>query len=259
MGQIINFFQGEMKKPGLFSWFHLVGLIIIIATTILISYFFKDAKEKTYKRVLLIGWIILIIFEIGKQIVKAFNYGSPSTWEYDFYDLPFHVCSMAFYLLPILVFVKREKCPHLIDAITGFLCFTVLLAGIIVCIYTDIVMSTLIYTNVQTLVHHGMQVILGVYIFVWNRKQITIKTYLKSLIVFVALAIVAFIINVSLWPRKTDMFYLNPYLITSIPLGNVVQEKAGFVVYAIGYTLAIFLGSYLTYLTETLIYKHCKK
>ena len=255
MDKIINFFQGEMNKPGIFSWFHFFGLVLIVSATILVSYYFKDVKEKTYKRILLVGWIILIVVEIGKQIVKAFHYGPPSYWEYNFYDLPFHVCSMCFYLLPILIFVKKEKCPHLIDAVNGFLCFTVLLAGIIVCCYTDIVMSRLIYTNVQTLIHHGMQVVLGVYIFVWNRKNITIKTYLKSLIVFVVLAAIALVINVSLWPRETDMFYLNPYKITAIPLGNLVQEKAGFAVYAIGYTLAVFLGSLVVYFVETSIYK----
>ena len=255
MAEIINFFQGEMNKPGLFSWFHFFGLVIILSVTILISYYFKNSEEKTYKRILLIGWIILIVFEIAKQIIKAFHYGSPSYWQYDFYDLPFHVCSMGFYLLPILIFVKKEKCPHLIDAINGFMSFTCLMAGVIVCVYTDIVMSRLIFTNIQTLVHHGLQVVLGVYIYVWNRKNITIKTYVESLIVFLVLATIALIINVSIWPHKTDMFYLNPYLITAIPLANLVQENAGFVVYAISYTLAIFLGSYIVYLIETSIYK----
>ena len=255
MGGIINFFQGEMNKPGLFSWFHLLGLVLIISTTVLISYYFKNAKEKTYKRILLTGWIILIVFEIGKQIVRSYHYGPPSYWSYNFYHLPFHICSMEFYLLPILVFVKREKCPHLIDAINGFMCFTALLAGMIVCVYTEIVMSTLIFTNIQTLVHHGLQVVLGIYIFVWNRKNIDLLTYIKSLIVFLILALAALIINVSLWPRETDMFYLNPYLITSIPLGNIVQEKAGFIVYAIAYIFAVFLGSFVVYYTETSIYK----
>ena len=37
--------------------------------------------------------------------------------------------------------------------------------GILVCIYTNMVMTNLIFINVQSLLHHGTQVIIGVYIF----------------------------------------------------------------------------------------------
>ena len=255
MEKIISFFQGQMERPGVFSWFHIVGVLLIIAATILISYFFKDAKEKTYKRILLVSWIILVVFEIIKQLVRSYYPGNPSYWEYDFYNFPFHICSMCLYMLPILIFVKREKHPSFTDAINGFSCFIGFIGGIIVVAYPEMVMTKFIFINIQTLVHHGLQVILGVFIFVWNRKTITIKTYFSSLIVFMVCATIALIINVSLYPREIDMFYLNPYLITTMPLANIVQEKAGFVVYAILFILAIFGAAYLVYFVETRIYK----
>ena len=135
------------------------------------------------------------------------------------------------------------------------MCLISLFAGFAVCVYTDMVMSNLIYTNVQSLIHHGAQVILGVYIFVWNRKNITIKTFYRSLIAFVITAVIAIIINVSFYPNVINMFFLNPLNITPLPLVNVVQEKAGFAVYFIGYLIAIALFTYLVYLIETSIYK----
>lgn len=255
MESIIHFFQGEMPKPGLFSWFHILFFIAIIVATVLVSYFFRNAEEKVYKRILFIGWITVIILEIMKQIIKPFHYGPPSYWEYNFYDFPFHLCSMIFYLLPILIFVKKEKCPFLIDMINGFMSFFVLLSGLVVCVYTEIVMSNLIFTNIQTLVHHGTQVILGVYIFVWNRKNINIYTYFKSLIAFGVTASIAILINVAFYPRGIDMFYLNPLQITSLPLVYVVQEKAGFVVYLFGYLIVIFSLGLLVFFIETSIYK----
>lgn len=255
MEQFIHSFQGEMEVPGMFSWFHLIALIIIIASTFCLSFFFKNVEEKSYKRILLIGWIILVTLEILKQIIKGFHYGSPSYWKYDYYDFPFHVCSMALYLLPILIFVKKDKCPHLVDAVNGYLCFICLFAGVAVCIYTDMVMSRLIYTNVQTLIHHGMMVVLGVYIFVYNRRSITIKTYYKSLIAFAITASMAMLINVAFHPHGIDMFFLNPLQMTTLPVVDVVQKEAGFVVYLLGYLAVIAAISFMLYIVETSLYK----
>ena len=239
----------------MFSWFHLVALIIIVSSAFCLSFFFRNVQEKIYKRILFIGWMILVVLEIFKQIIKAFHYGSPSYWEYDYYDFPFHVCSMALYLLPILIFVKKEKCPHLLDAINGYLSFICLFAGIAVCIYTDMVMSRLIYTNVQTLIHHGMMVVLGVYIFVYNRKNITIKTYLKSLIAFAITACLAMLVNIAFYPHGIDMFFLNPLQMTTLPIVDVVQKEAGFVVYLLGYLVVVATISFILFIVETSLYK----
>lgn len=255
MEEFIHFLQGEMEVPGIFSWFHFLMLIPIITLAIIIPFFFKNAEEKTYKRILLIFLIILLVLEVFKQIIKAFHYGSPSYWEYSIRDFPFSICSMVYYLIPIVLFVDKEKHPKIIDAVNGYLCFISLMSGIAVCIYTDMVMSKLIFINVQSLIHHGSQVILGVYIYVWNRKTITIKTYYRSLIAFAITAVIAIIINVSFYPNFINMFFINPTIITNLPIGNIVQEKAGYPVFLIGFLALIALMTFLTYLVEISIYK----
>ena len=87
--------------------------------------------------------------------------------------------------------MNKEKHPKIIDAVVGYLAFISLMAGLIVCVYTNMVMSNMIFINVQSLIHHGSQVILGVYIFVWNRKSITIKTTYRSLLAFLLTMIIA--------------------------------------------------------------------
>ena len=216
-----------MEIPGMFSWFHILCLILIFGMTFLLSFFFKDASEKTYKRILLFFWIVLLVFEVLKQLVKTFHFGNPSYWEYDPYDFPFHLCSMVLYFLPILIFVKRNG--FLVDGAKGFMAFLILFAGLGVCIYTDMVMTRFIFINIQTMVHHGSQVILGVFVFVWN--------------------------NLAFYPRGIDMFFLNPLQITTLPLVDVVQREAGFFVYLLGY-LAVIAGlAFLMYFIETSIYK----
>ena len=119
--------------------------------------------------------------------------------------------------------------------------------------------SSLIYINIQTFIHHGSLIILGVFIFVWNRKSITIKTFYRSLIAFAITAVIAILINLAFHPHFINMFFINPMIITNIPIGNVVQEKAGYPVFLIGFLSLIVLMIFLTYLVETSIYKAVSK
>ncbi len=255
MEEFIYFLQGRMEEPKVISWFHFIALIPIIVLAILIPYFFKDAKEKTYKRILLIFWIGLIILEIFKQLIKSFHYGNPSYWEYSYRDFPFSVCSMIYYFIPIILFVDIEKHPKIVDAATGYLCLISLAAGTAVCIYTEMATSTLIYINIQTFIHHGSQVILGVFIYVWNRRNITIKTVYRSLVAFAITVFIAIMINLAFYPHFINMFFINPTRITNLPIGNIVQEKAGYPVYLIAFLAVITLVTFLTYFIETSIYK----
>lgn len=255
MEDFIHFLQGTMEEPEVISWFHFVALIPIIASAILIPLFFRNAEEKVYKRILFIFWVTLITLEVFKQLVKSFHYGEPSYWEYSVRDFPFSICSMIYYFIPIILFIKKEKHPKIVDAANGYLCFISLAMGIVVCAYTKMATSTLIYINIQTFIHHGSQVVLGVFIYVWNRKNITIKTVYRSLIAFLITAVIAILINVAFYPRFINMFFINPTRITNLPIGNIVQEKAGYPVYLIGFLSLIAVTTYLTYLVETSIYK----
>ena len=244
-----------MEEPEVVSWFHFIALIPIIALAILIPLLFKNAEEKTYKRILLIFWVVLIVLEIFKQLIKSFHYGDPSYWEYSVRDFPFSICSMVYYFIPIILFVKRERHPKIVDAATGYLCLISLAAGIAVCVYTKMATSTLIYINIQTFIHHGSQVVLGVFVYVWNRKNITIKTVYRSLIAFAITAVIAILINVAFYPRFINMFFINPTRITNLPIGNIVQEKAGYPVYLLAFLSVTALMTFLTYFVETSIYK----
>ena len=255
MEDFIYFLQGTMEEPEVISWFHFIALIPIIALAILIPLFFRNIEEKKYKRILFIFWVVLIILEIFKQLIKSFHYGDPSYWEYSVRDFPFSICSMPYYFIPIILFVNKEKHPKIVDAATGYLCLICLTAGIVVCIYTKMATSTLIFINIQTFIHHGSQVILGIFIFVWNRKNITIKTFYRSLIAFLITAVIAIIINVAFYPHFINMFFINPTRITNLPVGNIVQEKAGYPVYLMTFLSVIALMTFLTYLVETSIYK----
>ncbi|MBQ7276303.1 MAG: YwaF family protein [Bacilli bacterium] len=255
MDKLIHFFQYQVEEPGLFSLFHIVFLVIIVSMTVFISIRFKNCSEKTYKKIILICWIICLIMESIKQIVKSFVYGSPSYFKYSFYDLPFHLCSLIYYIAPVLIFVKREKASFLYDALSWFMAIFSLFGGVIVILFNSIVMSTLLYTNIQTMIHHGIQVLLGVFIVTWNRKRLNIHSFLKSLVILSVYTILAILINVLITPVSNgiDMFYVNPYEVSVIPVINEIHRNVGFTPYLMVYLLLIILMGFITYMVEVLI------
>ena len=255
MDKLIHFFQYQVEEPGLFSLFHIVFLVIIVSMTVFISIRFKNCSEKTYKKIILICWIICLIMESIKQIVKSFVYGSPSYFKYSFYDLPFHLCSLIYYIAPVLIFVKREKASFLYDSLSWFMAIFSLFGGVIVILFNSIVMSTLLYTNIQTMIHHGIQVLLGVFIVTWNRKRLNIYSFLKSLVILSVYTILAILINVLITPVSNgiDMFYVNPYEVSVIPVINEIHRNVGFIPYLMVYLLLIILMGFITYMVEVLI------
>ena len=167
-------------------------------------------------------------------------------------DFPFHLCSTIYYIAPILIFVKRDKHPVLYDTMVGFASFFIFIGGLVVIAMTGFVFSNTLYTNIQSMVHHGCQVMLGIFIVVWNRKYITLKTFLRSLIVLGTYVVLAIIFNVLVSPlcEGIDMFYVNPLNISPLPIIYVIQKKAGFIPYLIVYQLLLISAGFLSFFIE---------
>ena len=77
----------------------------------------------------------------------------------------------------------------------------------------------------------------------------------RCLIAFLITVVIAIIINLCFYPNFINMFFINPTIITNLPIGNVVQEKAGYPVYLILFIITISLVTLFTYYIETTIYK----
>ena len=255
MDEFLHFLQGEMPEPGVISWFHLIALIPIIALAVFVPFKFKNCGEKVYKRILLFTWITLLVLEVFKQLIRCFHYGSPSYWEYSYRDFPFALCSMVYYFVPIILFVNKEKHPKIVDAAIGYMCLVSFMAGVLVVIYSEMATTTLIYINIQTFIHHGAQVVLGIFIYVWNRKSVTIKTFYRSMIAFAITVTIAIGFNLLFYPHPCDMFFINPMRITRLPIGKTIQENAGYAVFLICYLHAVAILSFIAYILETTIYK----
>lgn len=255
MINLIHFFQYQVEKPAMFGAFHLICLAVIIIAAVAVSVGFKNCSDKTYRRVIFVCWLICLILEIIKQPVKSLQWGDNPYFRYSFYDFPFHLCSTIYYIAPALFLMKREKHPAVYDALCWFCGIFVLYGGIVVVLYNDLVMSETLFINVQSMVHHGIQIVLGVFIVVRNRKNLNIYSYLKALAVLGVYTALAIAVNVLLTPVADgiDMFYVNPFEVSVLPVINEIHRNAGFIPYLAVYLAIVALFGFIVYAVEALI------
>ena len=250
-----------MDIPQSFGVFHTCCLIAVILATVLLVYFFKDAEDKTIRRIVLGVWILLVVFEIYKQLAFAMTVeNGVADWRYKWYVFPFQFCDTPLYIMPFIAFLKDSKIR---DAfIVFFACFT-FFAGIVVMIYPNDVFSSTIGFNIQTMVHHGAQVAIGIMLAARYRSKLVLRNLLWSFVIFVGFCVVAITLNEIIYAVISanaiddtfNMFYFSRHYGCHLPiLADVYNAFLGVskifcdvffpVVYIVGFSAvsALFFG-----------------
>ena len=255
----------KMQKPPLFGAYHIASIVITIALAAFLVAKFKDCSDVTLRRILLAMWLIMLFFEVYKQFHFSFrteyyaDWGF-TYWEYNFWTFPFQFCSTPLYLLPILVFAKEGKFRN---AISAYMVTFSLLAGLIVMIYPGDVFTSTITINVQTMIHHGFQLALGIFLAAHNRHKLSKRFFAWAVAVFVALSVVALILNVVMHYAKPDvgfnMFYINPFQNCTLPILSAIYPLVPYPVYFLIYVLGFALVSAVIYAIEKCTVMICSR
>lgn len=259
--KVIDFLEGEMTTPVSYGWFHFLFVAIIIALTVFLCIKYKDADDKTVNTISLIAWLIILLFEIYKQVVFSFeNEGGVGVWDYQWYAFPFQLCSTPLYLLPFIIFLKEGKVR---DSVIAFMMTFSLFGGLATFVYPEQVFISTIGINIQTMVHHGLQIVLGVFLFVNNRKRVDIKFILKGFIVFAIMMAVALLLNIVVYhifaargiDETFNMFYIGPYFDCTLPLLSTFYPYMNKILFIILYFLCFCLIAVIMYYIQYGIYK----
>ncbi len=245
----MNFFEkmlkgldGQMIEPTMYGWFHILFIVLVIAGAVLLGWFGRKSNDRTNRIIILTLSLVCIVFEIYKQLNFSYNWMT-DTWRYQWYAFPFQFCSTPMYVGLIAACIPKCKVQ---DALFCFLGTYGLFAGLSVMAYPSTVFVETIGINIQTMVHHGIMVVMGVYMLCCGRAKLKFSTILKATIVFVcltALAIVMDIIYVKAGGTQTfNMFYISPYFDCSLPLLSLIAPKVPYVVflliYIVGFAIA---------------------
>jgi hypothetical protein len=242
-------------KQAAFGWFHLLTLAITILVTVIICAKYKNCDDRTFRKVLFVIWLTLIGFEIYKQLVSPYSFtAGMATWKYNLNDIPYQFCSSIHYVLPVIIFFKAGKVR---DAFIGFAVTFMFLAGFVVMLYPDQLKDDrAIGICIQTMWHHGAQVVAGAFIAIRERKKLSHKLLLSGALVYGGFLALALILNVALNPsviggETINFFYISPYHGCSLPVLKDIRLALsflgffGWLIFFIIYLVAFCGASYL--------------
>lgn len=250
--KIMLILDSRMSEPSAYGWFHILFILLVILTTYLLCKRYSKCNFDTLKKIVLISWIVMVVLEFYKQIDMAMDVedGVLTGWSYSWYSFPFQFCSSPLYVLPLIAFSKsEEKAEPLIAFCATFSLF----AGLAVYVVPGDVLITVIGVNIQTMVHHGLQIILGIFFITYKNENFTFKFFLKGLPIFVVFICCAIFLNEVGYQlltyyemsNKFNMFFISPHFECTMPILDILQPKVHFIlfiiIYFIGFSLAAFI------------------
>ena len=253
----INYFNAKMPTPTWFGWFHILWIVICIASCVLIYIFRKHISKKAVTITLLVTGIVLFILEILKQLKYSLNYNDGnSTWKYQPFIFPFQFCSTPMYLMMLAGILRKGK---VYDAILCYLATFALFGGSTVLVYPVEVFTTSIFINIHSMFWHSSMIVIGFLIFATRNIEFKVMSAVKANIVFAVMICLALVMNISAHYIKPgvnfNMFYIGPYIPCNLIILSTIYTLVPWIVFFLVYFLGFALVSFLI----MLIAIGCKK
>ena len=252
LGSIIQLFDMKMVTPEMYGGFHMMSLVLTVLVTIFICTLGKNMTSKQVIGVVFGTAVMVILFEIYKQINFTFSYdGEKITADYMWYAFPWQFCSTPMYV-GFLAGIFRKGKLH--DALCAFLATYAIFAGVCVMVYPSSVFIETIGINIQTMVCHGSMIVIGVFLLYTGHVKLEHRTILKAMPVFAVAVSIATIMNEVAYRTgllETDefnMFFISPYCAPSLPVYSMVQEVVPFPFCLIIYISIFSMAAYIVLL-----------
>lgn len=249
---ILRIFDYKMTTPGLFGWFHIMWILLVIGCSVGLCLLHKKRAPSVPKVVLVIS-VIVALLEVYKQINYSFSYKDGIAFDFQWYAFPFQFCSTPMYVGLLAGIIRKGK---LHDALCAYLATFSVFAGICVTVYPGDVFVSTMGINIQTMICHGSMIVLGVYLFYSGHVKASLGTLLKAIPVFAVCVGLAAVMNEiayisGLLEQETfNMFFISPHCDPSLPVYSTVQNLLPFpwclLVYILAFTAAsgiILLGT----------------
>ena len=243
--KFVALLQVDMPTPDSFGVWHIACLLLTVGVSILFVWKYQKASEQAVRRLLLVTWIVLVALEVYKQLVFSMSVSDDSvaSWSYQWYVFPFQFCSTPLYVLPFAIFPKSDRIR---SAVMSFLTTFSLFGGLAVMLYPADVFIGMIGINIQTMVHHGSQIVLGVLMVARNRRRMNKKFFVSGLAVFAILAATAMLLNLGVHAALAsagmggtvfNMFYISPYHDCTLPVLSAIYPLVPYPVFLALYLL----------------------
>lgn len=219
--KLYNLTTIEQAEPAPGGSYHLAWIISAIAVTLILCAIVRRADDMVFRKIILFLWLVMVVFEAYKQtLFNAEMIDGKLVLNYDWSEFPFQLCSTPLYVLPWLALLKDGLIR---DFAASFTMTYALIGGVAVYMFPGSVFTGYIVGNVQTMIHHGIQIATGVITAVKYRDRLNFKFFLKGFLTFVLLFTVAMLLNsvfrdylISAGIMEVDetfnMFLVSPYM-----------------------------------------------
>lgn len=249
--QFLIAIQPKAEEPPMYGLFHISCLVIMIALTVFLVIRFKDADEKYVRRIFLAAWILMVVGEVYKQLVYSFRVDTLA-WDYLWYAFPFQFCSSPIFVIPFIIFMKDCKFR---SAVMAYMTTFSFFGGLVTMIYTEQVYTESIGVNIQTMVHHGLQVVLGIFLVARNRHRLNKRFFAWAMIVFAGFVGIAMLLNEGVYryllengmTDEFNMFYISPHFNCTLPILDGIYKAVPYPVFLLIYILGFALIGAIIY------------
>lgn len=240
-----------MEKPPAYGAFHLTFTFVGLALSIFTAWKLRKIGDKG-NRVLLTGCsVFLLICEVYKQLFYYYYIGNHS---YQWWIFPFQLCSIPMYLCMITPWLKKGK---LQQALYNFMMSFNLLGGLMAFIEPSGIVHEYWTLTLHAFIWHMLLVFIGLYIALSDRGGKTMADYKAAVITFLALCVIAFILNLCLAgvsDGNVNNFYIGPSL-SPLAIFKDIANNFGWYVSTILYIPVVSLGAFLLFLPFHLYHK----
>ena len=226
--RILGILKYESEKPQIFGSFHIISLLLIAAVTIFLCLSFKNPSEKTAGRIIFIISLIVIIFEIYKQLVYCLDIKDGKiVFSYDWHIFPWQFCSTPMFA-GLLAATVRNKRIH--TALCSYLASYSLVAGLFISITGGNVFSRYVGINIQTMVNHGSMVALGIFLCYSGYIAHTRENFKDAVGVFLSGAVIAAVLNEAAYligipeGEVFNLYFISPYFKEDVPMLTAVRR-----------------------------------
>ncbi len=244
--QLLALLDGRMTTPTSFGWFHCLCIVIVAALCIVSVLKARNISDKAFNGILGVTAGLLLALEVYKQF--NFSYDSANdSWSYQWYAFPFQFCSTPMYVMLAAVLIPQKKIR---TSLYAFLATYALFAGSAVMVYPGDVFIETIGINIQTMIHHGMMIVIGVFMYASGKVRFSHKTVLYALPTFLTLVSVALTSNIIYGafgdPNQTfNMFFISPYYPCTLPVLSLIYANTPYLVFLFCYIIGFSTAAYL--------------
>lgn len=256
-----------MPTPEPYGLFHICFVIITALSCFLLCRYFRSPSDKTIRKILLVYAIVCIVLEVYKQISFTFGVNDGViTSNYQWYAFPFQFCSIPMYVALLAALIPSKNFLH--GAISFLATFGVI-AGVLVMASPTTVFIDTIGINIQTMVHHGGQVCIGLFLLIHGGACKTFGEELRGIGFFLGAVSTALLLNftvIRFIPEGTtfDMFFLSPYFDTTLPVYVGIEPHVSFPVFVLLYvfpfiTVSLGMHAAISPLPRLIAYNKNKK